>query len=376
VCLIRKALYGLKQSGRQWYKKLDEKLKQQKLKPLNSDPCVYINKEHGNIVIVVIYVDDLMVASDNPRKLQRLKSELSKSFEMKDLGPLSFCLGIEFTQDVKKQTITMSQSKYIKETLSRFNMENCKGVTTPINPNEKLSKEMCPKTEEEKKAVEMLPYQSLVGSLMYLAVSTRPDIAHAVSMLSQFNTNFGEQHWRAAKRVLRYLKNTENLSLMFKKYGQELVGYADADWGASIDDRRSYTGYVFNFANVAVSWESRKQRTVAMSSTEAEYMALSESTKEAIHLRRFLSEVLDQPSTTIIFNDNQGAGQLSKNHVFHNRTKHVDIRHHFIREAVEREDIKVEYLPTDQMPADVLTKGLSSPKQNKCIHALGMTTTT
>jgi hypothetical protein len=131
VCLIRKALYGLKQSGRQWYKKLDEKLKQQKLKPLNSDPCVYINKEDGNIVIVVIYVDDLMVASDNPRKLQRLKSELSKSFKMKDLGPLSFCLGIEFTQDVKKQTITMSQSKYIKETLSRFNMENCKGCNNP-----------------------------------------------------------------------------------------------------------------------------------------------------------------------------------------------------------------------------------------------------
>ncbi|KAH0818354.1 hypothetical protein GEV33_004437 [Tenebrio molitor] len=376
VCLIRKALYGLKQSGRQGYKKLDEKLKQQKLKPLNSDPCVYINKEDGNIVIVVIYVDDLMVASDNPKKLQRLKLELSKSFEMKDLGPLSFCLGIEFTQNVEKQTITMSQSKYIKEILSRFNMENCKGVTTPINLNEKLSKEMCPKTEEEKKPVELLPHQSLVGSLMYLAVSTRPDIAHAVSMLSQFNTNFGEQHWRAAKRILRYLKNTENLGLMFKKSGQELVGYADADWGASIDDRRSYTGYVFNFANVAVSWESRKQRTVAMSSTEAEYMALSESTKEAIHLRRFLSEVLDQPSTTIIFNDNQGAGQLSKNNVFHNRTKHVDIRHHFIREAVERGDIKVEYLPTDQMPADVLTKGLSSPKQNKCIHALGMTTTT
>jgi hypothetical protein len=167
-------------------------------------------------------------------------------------------------------------------------------------------------------------------------------------MLSQFNTNFGEQHWRAAKRVLRYLRNTENLGLMFKKSGQELVGYTDADWGGSVDDRRSYTGYVFNFANAAVSWESRKQRTVAMSSTEAEYMALSESTKEAIHLRRFLSEVLDQPSTTIIFNDNQGAGQLSKNHVFHNRTKHVDIRHHFIREAVERGDIKVEYLPTDQ----------------------------
>jgi hypothetical protein len=251
--LIRKALYGLKQSGRQRYKKLDEKLKQQKLKPLNSDPCVYINKEDGNIVIVVIYVDDLMVASDNPKKLQRLKSELSKSIEMKELGPLSFCLGIEFTQHVEKQTITMSQSRYIKKTLSRFNMENCKGVTTPINPKEKLSKEMCPKTEEEKKAVEKLPYQSLVGSLMYLAVSTRPDIAHAVSMLSQFNTNFGEQHWRAAKRLLRSLKNTENLGLMLKKSGQELVGYADADWGASIDDRRSYTGYIFSISLTPLS---------------------------------------------------------------------------------------------------------------------------
>jgi hypothetical protein len=177
-----------------------------------------------------------MVAS---RKLQRLKSELSKSFEIKDLGPLSFYPGIEFTQDVEKQTITMSQSRYIKETLSRFNMENCKGVTTPINPNKKMSKEMCPKTEEKKKAFEKLPYQSLVGSLMYLAVSTRPYMAHAVSMLSQFNTNFREQHWRAAKRVLRYLKNTENLRLMFKKSGQEFVGYADADWGASIDDRGS-----------------------------------------------------------------------------------------------------------------------------------------
>jgi hypothetical protein len=246
VCLIRKALYGQKRSGRQWYKKLDKKLKQQKLKPLYYDPCVYINKEDGNIVIVVIYVDDRR-QTDNPRKLQRLKSELWKPFEMKDFGPLRFCPGIEFTQDVEKQTITI---------LGRFNMENCKGVTTPINPNEKLSKEMCLKTEEEKKAVEKLPYQSLVGSLMYLAVSTRPDIAHAVSMLSQFNMNFGEQHWRAAKRVLRYLKNTENLGLIFKKPGPELVDYADADWGASMDDRKSYTGYVFNFANAAVNWES------------------------------------------------------------------------------------------------------------------------
>lgn len=293
VCLIKKALYGLKQSGRQWYKKLDERLKQLELKPLHSDSCVYVYKKEKDIIIVAIYVDDLMIASNNPKELHQLKVELSKSFEIKDLVLLNFCLGIEFKQDTEKHKIIMSQSKYVKDVLKRFNMEDCKPVTTPMNSNEKLSKEMCPKTEEEKREIEKLLYQNL-SSLMYLAVSTRPDIIHAVSVLSQYNSNFGTQHWVAAKRVLRYLKNTENLGLIFKKSGENLVGYADADWGANIDDRRSYTGYVFSFANAAVSWESRKQRTIAMSSTEAEYMALSESTKEAIHLRRFLSEILGQ----------------------------------------------------------------------------------
>jgi len=150
------------------------------------------------------------------------------------------------------------------------------------------------------------------------------------------------------------------------------VGYADADWGANVDDRRSYTGYVFNFGSAAVSWESRKQRTVPMCSTEAEYMALSESAKGAIHLKRFLSEILGQQQATVIYNDNQGAGRLCKNPVFHNRTKHVDIRHHFVRKTIERGDFEVKYLPTDEMPADVLTKGLSAFEHNKCIMPLGM----
>lgn len=290
---------------------------------------------------------------------------------MKDLGPLSYCLGIEFNQNIEKHEITMSQSKYIRDVLKRFNMEDCKRVTTPMNPSEKLSKDMCPKTEDEKKEVEKLPYQNLIGSLMY-SVSTRPDITHAVSILSQFNSNFGKQHWIAAKRVLRYLKSTENLGLIFKKSEENLVSYADADWSANIDDRRSYTGHAFCFAGATVSWESRKQRTVAMSSTEAEYMALSESAKEAIHLRRFLTEILGHQETTIIYNDNQGAGQLCKNPVFHNRTKHVDIRHHFVRESIESGHIGVEYLPTDEMPADLLTKGLSATKHNKCAMSLGM----
>ncbi|XP_041564465.1 secreted RxLR effector protein 161-like [Drosophila elegans] len=251
-------------------------------------------------------------------------------------------------------------------------MENCKPVNTPINTNEKLSTEMCPKTENEKEEVSSVPYQSLIGALMWLAVSTRPDIAFAVSALSQYNTNFGKQHWIAAKRVLRYLKGTQDYCLVYKRSGKDLVGYADADWAANIDDRRSFSGFAFKFAGAAISWECRKQRTVALSSTEAEYMALFDSSKEAVHLRSFLQEILGQLKTTIIYNDNQGAGQLTRNPVFHKRTKHVDIRHHFIRELVEEGTISVNYIPTTEMSADILTKGLSASKHNTCKTALGM----
>ncbi|KAH8241720.1 hypothetical protein KR032_007137 [Drosophila birchii] len=208
---------------------------------------------------------------------------------------------------------------------------------------------------------------------MYLAVCTRPDLAHAVSLLSQFNSNFNQQHWTAAKRVLRYLKLSENIGLTFKKTGKNLFGYADADWGSNIDDRRSYTGFAFMFANAAVSWESRKQRTVALSTTEAEYMAISDAAKEAVNLKLFLKETLGTQDVVVIFNDNQGAGELTRNPVFHNRTKHVDIRHHFIRELVENNEVVVKYIPTDKMRADVLTKGLCTTKHNECITGLGMT---
>ncbi|XP_036320876.1 secreted RxLR effector protein 161-like [Rhagoletis pomonella] len=251
-------------------------------------------------------------------------------------------------------------------------MNDCNAVTTLMNADEKLSKDMCPKNEDEKKEIEKLPYQNLIGCLLYLAGSTRPDIAYTVSVLSQFNTNFGIKHWIAAKRVLRYLKGTQNLGLLFKKNGKNLTGYAVADWGASIGDRRSYTGFIFSYGSTAISWESRKQRTVAMSSTEAEYMAISESAKEAIYLRRFLDEILDSQGPTTIFNDNQSAGRLCRNPIFHNRTKHIDLRYHFIREAIERGDIQIDYKETSQMPADILTKAISYPKHKHCIEMIAL----
>ncbi|KAL7725874.1 hypothetical protein ACLKA6_016425 [Drosophila palustris] len=179
VCKLKKALYGLKQSGRQWYKKLDNKLKEMELNPIAADPCVYLKKKGNGIIIVSLYVDDLIVATNDAQMLKNLKSELSSNFEMKDLGKLSYCLGIEFNQNKEKKSFSMSQPKYIKDLLKQFNMGDCKTTSTPINTSEKLSTDMCPKNEAEKEEASKLPYQNLVGALMWLAVSTRPDIAHA-----------------------------------------------------------------------------------------------------------------------------------------------------------------------------------------------------
>lgn len=209
---------------------------------------------------------------------------------------------------------------------------------------------------------------------MYLAVCTRPDIAHTVSALAQFNDKPSDHHWGAAKRVLRYLKGTADYSLHFRRPIGKLIGYADADWAGSTKDRRSYTGYVFLLGGAAVSWQARKQRTVAQSSTEAEYMALAEAAKESIFLNRFLGELgAVEPMDGTIFCDNQSAIALAENPMFHSRTKHIDVRHHFIREKVQERSIFVKHVPTDKMVADIFTKTLPVVKHSTHCKSLGLT---
>ncbi|CAK9811678.1 Copia protein [Anthophora quadrimaculata] len=247
-------------------------------------------------------------------------------------------------------------------------MSNCKSACTPLEVNQKLSK-----NTNLSEAEGRFPYRELMGCLMYLAVATRPDIAHAVSALGQFNECYGPEHWAAAKRILRYLKGTMTLGLMYKNDATPLFGYADADWGNCAEDRRSYSGYSFILGGAVVSWESRKQRTVALSSTEAEYMSLAEATKEAIYLRKYLLELGFGFSLEIkLYCDNQGALKLAENPIFHNRTKHVDIKHHFVRDALRNKLLKLEYISTSEMVADVLTKSLPGPSHRKCTDRLGL----
>ncbi|KMQ88815.1 gag-pol polyprotein [Lasius niger] len=247
---------------------------------------------------------------------------------MKDLGALHYCLGIEFKQ--KNKSVTMSQMKYLQSILTTYGMQEAKPLATSLDKNSKSSKDMGPTTEEEIAEMKDIPYQSLIGSLMYLAVSTRPDISYAISVLSQFNMNPGKAHWSAAKRVLRYLKGTVNYGLVYTKMEVPLIGFVDADWGGNVDDRVSYTGFVFKLANAAITWEARKQKSIALSSTEAEYMALTEAAKETVYLRNLLEEMCylkHQSEPTTVYCDNQGAQKLMRNPMYHSRTKHIDIRH-------------------------------------------------
>lgn len=364
VCLLKKALYGLRQAGRQWFKRLDQELKNLGVVQSCNDPCVYYRGQGGDVLIIIVYVDDILIASRNLSRISQIKTGLKRSFVIRELGEANCCLGLEFLRH--KDGYSIHQRGYIEEVLNRFGMGSCRPVSAPIEGGMKL------RSSTNRDALQRLPYRELIGSLMYLAVATRPDIAHAVSWLSQFVTCYDETHWAAGKRVLRYLRGTSGLGLTYRRSQPALTGYVDADWGNCTEERRSYTGYVFIVAGGAVTWESRKQRTVALSSTEAEYMGIAEAVKEVIYLRRFLIELgSDDLAAATLFSDNMGAQKLVANPVFHSRTKHIDIRHHFVRDAVRDHNIQLKYASTDNMVADVLTKGLSGPKHQKCLHMMG-----
>ncbi|BES98060.1 Hydra magnipapillata [Nesidiocoris tenuis] len=371
VCKIKKALYGLKQSGRMWYQKLDKTLKSLNLKSSTADPCVYTGEIDGEMVILGVYVDDLILATNSDNTMTKLKDSLKSKFEMKDLGPIHYCLGIEISYSQKEGELKLTQKKYINQILKRFGMENCNPISTPADVNQKLKKPDVPDEEE----MQRIPYQNGIGALMYLSTSTRPDISHTISSLSQFNTNYSKEHWSAVKRVFRYVQGTQNYALTYSRSEKsELQGYVDADWGSCVEDRRSYTGYVFLYAGGAISWEARKQKTVALSSTEAEYMAMTEATKEAICLKNLLADlnVIKPEEPVSLKNDNRGAQELARNPVYHSRTKHIDIRHHFVREAVEEKKIVLQHTPTEEMTADILTKALPGPRHTLLLSSLGL----
>jgi len=304
VCKLRKSLYGLKQAPRQWYKKFESVMGEQGYQKTTSDHCVFVQKfSDDDFIILLLYVDDMLIIGRNSSRIDRLKTQLSKAFAMKDLGPAKQILGIRIHRERDAKKLYLSQEKYIEKVLQRFNMDNAKAVSSPLATHFKLNTEQCPSTDAEKKDMERVPYASAVGSLMYAMVCTRPDIAYAVGVVSRFLSNPGREHWNAVKWIMRYLRGTSSLRLCFGNEKPLLVGYTDADMAGDVDTRKSTSGFLITFAGGAVAWQSRLQKCVALSTTEAEFIAATEACKELLWMKRFLHELGFKQQRYIVFCD-------------------------------------------------------------------------
>lgn len=365
VCQLKKSLYGLKQSSRCWNKKFTSLIESFGFVVSKSDPCVFVSHKNNYLTILAIHVDDGLIVGDNKNNVESLLKKLKEQFEIK-ISEVKCFLGLEIEQKTDS-SIFVHQSAYAKRILQRFNMENCNAVSTPSDTNQTLY-------SFDESDVSNFPYRELVGSLMYLAVGTRPDIAHSVGVVSRFLEKPKIAHVNAAKRILKYLKKTINHGILYFDSNNKLTGYSDADYAGDLDSRRSTSGYIFKLGSGIISWCSERQKCVSLSTTESEYVAASTAIKELIWLRKFLHEILQSNSNDIVFYmDNQSAIRLVKNPEFHKRTKHIDVRYHFIREAYENKLFCLEYINTKNMIADVLTKALPTQRFNALINEMSIT---
>ncbi|KZV22697.1 Cysteine-rich RLK (receptor-like protein kinase) 8 [Dorcoceras hygrometricum] len=366
VCRLHKSLYGLKQSPRAWFEKFSKSVKNQGYTQGQSDHTMFIKSSGtGKVAVLIVYVDDIIISGNDEEEIHRLKKCLSSEFEVKDLGPLRYFLGMEVARS--KKGIYVSQRKYILDLLKDTGMTGCRPSDTPIDPNLKLG------DITQGTPVDVGRYQRLVGKLIYLS-HTRPDIAFAVSMVSQFMHSPYEEHLDAVYKILRYLKNTPGKGLLFKRCSvRNIEGFTDADWAGSVTDRRSTSGYcIFLWGNL-VTWRSKKQNVVARSSAEAELRAVANGVCELLWVRRVLKELqLEFEAPMKLFCDNKSAINIANNPVQHDRTKHIEIDRHFIKEKLEDGSICMPYVPSEQQIADGFTKGNFRPKFEDFTSKLGM----
>ena len=337
-------------------------------KQLENDPCIYTLSSEGELFIVAIYVDDIILGSKSSEQIQDFIKRISQRFNVKDMGKLHYFLGVKVAYPVSEK-IWIGQPTYTTDILKKFNMENSNPAATPTENGAKLMR-----ATKDSELFSKEVYQSAVGSLLYLSTRTRPDIAHAVGNVARFCSQPTKQHWNAVKHIMRYLKGTSDYGLLYQKEeATNLIGYSDADWAGDLDDRKSTSGYLFKLSGAAVSWRSRKQTCVSLSTAEAEYMALAAAAQEAVWIQRLLDD-LDKASSppTRIYEDNQAAICMAKNPQYHGRSKHVDIKYHFVREQVAAGTVELQYCQSKNMVADLLTKGLPSTQFVRLREMLGV----
>ncbi|GJU46168.1 retrovirus-related pol polyprotein from transposon TNT 1-94 [Tanacetum coccineum] len=369
VCRLNKSLYGLKQAPRCWYKRFDSFIRSLEYNRLHADPCAYFKRfENNDFIILLLYVDDMLVAGPNKDRINKLKAQLAREFEMKDLGPVNKILGMKIHRDRVSRKIWLSQKSYVKKILQRFNMQDYKPISTPFPTDVKLSSKMSPSSEKERMEMSRVPYALAVGSLMFTMICTRLNIAHAVGVVSRYMAEPGRGHWEAVKRILRYIKGTSDVALCYGESGLTVKGYVDSDYAGDLDGSKSTTGYVFTLSGGTVSWVSKLQSVVAMSTTEAEYVAAAQASKEAVWLKMLLEELRYKQEKITLFRL-----YLARNPAFHSKTKHIRVQYHFVREKVEEGTVDMQKIHTDDNMANYLTKAINGDKFIWCRSSCDLT---
>ena len=362
VLKLLKGLYGLKQAPRLWYDKWNEVMNLIGFEILRADPCVY----RRNDVTVLLYVDDIIITAPRKSVTDELKASLNKHFDVQELGTLNYFLGITFSQT--DEFASLSQAGYTRQILERFGMAKCNPVTTPMSMHFYSDVN----GEHVGTLVDQQAYQEELGCLLYLSTRTRPDISAAVSILARYAAEPRAIHKAALKRVMRYLRGTINFGLVLSRTTSETLSvYSDSDWAGDRHDRKSTSGILCRWGESTISWKTMKQISVALSTTEAEFCALSEATKLVVWLRYLTKELgIEQAEATTIYEDNRGAEIWATEGV--RNAKHISIRRNFVLESVKNHEVEVKSCPTVDMLADFLTKPLPRVKFTSIRDRIGM----
>ena len=364
VYKLKKALYGLKQAPKAWYDRLKTFLVDHKYTMGLVDNTLFTKKKDSHIIIVQIYVDDIIFGSTCQELCVDFSKIMHDEFEMSMMGELNFFLGLQIKQ--LEDGIFFNQSKYIKDMLKKFGLDNSKPIKTPMSTETKLTK------DEESESVDSTKYRGMIGSLLYLMAS-RPDIMFSVCLCARFQEDPKTTHLEAVKRIFRYIKGTTHLGLWYPKgTGIDTIVYADSDHAGDYVDRKSTSGICTFVGHCLTSWFSKKQTALAISTTEAEYVSAGKACQQALWMKQALVDYGIQLNDITILCDNKGAIDLSKNPVQHARTKHIEIRHHFLRDNVQKGNISIEKVSSEDNIADILTKPLKREPFNLLRLGLGL----
>lgn len=373
VWLLLKTLYGTMQGAHDWAKTLETTYAGHGYYTSKADPQIRSKVEGDEFTLTSTWTDNVLGASSTLEGMVKAKDELGKSYEVKDLGEAKFILGMRIER-MENGDVRLSQQAYCERVIKRFKQSDLKPRSTPLPAGVILSIEDSPKTDAEKAEMANIPYREVLGSLMWLQVATRPDLSFAVNMLSRFANNPGRVHWEAMKHTLAYVKSTTHYGITYRHDSNiKPLGYVDADYAGDTDRRRSTEGHIFFVASGPVSWASKRQDTVALSTVEAEYMAFSRAVQQGIWITSFMDEIgLPQDTPVLIYADNNGAIANTQNYKNHRRTKHIDIRYHFVKERTANGDIVFEYIPSSDNLADILTKPLARDAVIRCCVGIGL----